>query len=117
LDTQRDFLDVRDVVDAYVRAVFRAADLPPGIILNVASGQAWRIGDLLGLLLKKSSKEIAIQQDPARMRPSDLPRIVGDAGRARSVLDWSPRYTMEETLAAVLVDCRARVASIEGSPS
>jgi len=67
------------------------------------------MGDILDLLLAQSSTRIAIEQDPLRLRPSDLPSIVGDATRARARLGWAPEHPFEETLAAVLNDCRERV--------
>jgi GDP-4-dehydro-6-deoxy-D-mannose reductase len=109
LDAERDFLDVRDVVNAYALAVRHAEELQePGLILNVASGVPRRIGDVLLRLLKQSRAEITIEQDPERLRPSDLPRIVGDADRARQKLGWAPGYSFDDTLAAVLDDCRGR---------
>ena len=110
LDARRDFLDARDIADAYARAVLRSRDLVPNTIFNVASGVSWRMGDILDLLLARSSVKIVVEQDPLRMRPSDLPCIVGDATRARTLLGWAPQYSFEETLTAVLDDCRARVA-------
>jgi GDP-4-dehydro-6-deoxy-D-mannose reductase len=110
LDAERDFLDVRDVVNAYALAVRSADDMQaPGIILNIASGTPHRIGDILERLLGQSRVVITVEQDPARLRPSDLPRILGDAARARRTLGWAPAHTFDDTLAAVLDDCRARV--------
>lgn len=113
LDAERDFLDVRDVTAAYALAIREARNLPPGVILNVASGAPLRMGDILERLWALSYAEIAIEQDPTRLRPSDLPHIVGNAGLARDLLGWAPKYAFEDTLAAVLADCRARV----GAPS
>ncbi|MDG4876490.1 GDP-mannose 4,6-dehydratase [Mesorhizobium sp. WSM4935] len=110
LDARRDFLDVRDVANAYARAVLNSRNLAPNIIFNVASGVPWRVGDILDLLLAQSSAKIVMEQDPLRLRPSDLPCIVGDASRARSLLGWAPEHPFEDTLAAVLEDCRARAA-------
>jgi GDP-4-dehydro-6-deoxy-D-mannose reductase len=110
LDAERDFLDVRDVVDAYALAVLRTQELQePGLILNVASGVPRRIGDVLQQLLGQSQAEIAIEQDPERLRPSDLPRIIGNAGRARETLGWKPGYSFDDTLATVLDDCRRKI--------
>jgi GDP-4-dehydro-6-deoxy-D-mannose reductase len=110
LDARRDFLDARDIADAYARAVLNSRDLAPNTIFNVASGVSWRMGDILDRLLAWSSVKIATEQDPLRLRPSDLPCIVGDATRARTLLGWAPEHRFEDTLAAVLEDCRARVA-------
>ena len=110
LDAERDFLDVRDVANAYALAVQRADELQePGLILNVASGMPRRIGDVLQQLLGQSRVKITIEQDPKRLRPSDLPRIIGNAGRARQKLGWNPGYSFDETLATVLDDCRERI--------
>lgn len=110
LDARRDFLDARDIANAYARVILNSRDLAPNTIFNVASGVSWRMGDILDRLLTWSSVKIATEQDPLRLRPSDLPCIVGDASRARTLLGWAPEHSFEDTLAAVLQDCRARVA-------
>ncbi|TGP56893.1 NAD-dependent epimerase/dehydratase family protein [bacterium M00.F.Ca.ET.159.01.1.1] len=110
LDARRDFLDARDIAGAYARAVLKSRDLAPNTIFNVASGLSWRMGDILDRLLAQSRAKIVTEQDPLRLRPSDLPCIVGDASRARTLLGWAPEHPFEDTLAAVLQDCRARVA-------
>ena len=112
LEAQRDFLDVRDVAHAYALAVRRSEDLEPGLILNIASGIGRRVSELLEGLLAGSHARITVQEDPERFRSGDLPRIVGNADRARKLLSWRPRHLFKDTLAAVLDDCRARVARV-----
>ncbi|MDG4880384.1 NAD-dependent epimerase/dehydratase family protein [Mesorhizobium sp. WSM4884] len=109
LDAERDFLDARDVANAYARVVLSSSDLAPNTIFNIASGISWRMGNILERLLAQSSVKIATEQDLLRLRPSDLPRIVGDGTRAREQLGWAPIHRFEATLGAVLNDCRARV--------
>lgn len=109
LDAARDFLDVRDVAMAYALAAQRSQSLEPGLILNVGSGRPRRMSEVLSTLLSMSSVPIATEQDPARMRPSDVPSIAGDAARARKMLGWEPRIGFEDMLAGVLDDCRERV--------
>ena len=46
LDAKRDFLDVRDVASAYLKAMV-AANLDEAAVLDIASGDARRIGDIL----------------------------------------------------------------------
>ena len=73
LDTWRDFLDVRDVCRGYVACIARRDTLAPGTILNLASGQARRIGDVLRELLVMAGVEIEVQVRPitgARERPA-----------------------------------------------
>lgn len=111
LDAERDFLDVRDVADAYAVAARQAGSLQPGTIFNIASGMPRRIGAILESLLAHGRVRIDVAHDPARMRPSDLPRIVGNADRARKALGWSPQRSIEDMVATVLDDWRARLAN------
>ncbi|MGX7742708.1 NAD-dependent epimerase/dehydratase family protein [Rhodopseudomonas parapalustris] len=110
LDGQRDFLDVRDVAAAYAEVIARSNELEAGLILNVASGLPRRIGDMLQQLLSMARVQIDVQNDPSRGRTDASDVIVGDASRARSVLDWQPTISFEKTLADVLDDQRATTA-------
>jgi nucleoside-diphosphate-sugar epimerase len=109
LDPERDFLDVRDIARAYALAIAQAKALPNRTILNLASGTPRRIGALLADLIALSGVPISVEPDPARMRPSDIPRAVGDAARARALLGWAPRIPWQQTLADVLEDWKKRV--------
>ena len=108
LDAQRDFLDVRDVANAYTLVMRNLERLESGTVLNIASGIPRRISEILESLVARSRVEISVEQNPARQRPGDLPIMVGDAGRARELLHWKPEHSFEDTLTAVLNDCRAR---------
>lgn len=110
LNAKRDFLDVRDVVDAYARIVQNSKVVATGTILNIASGEARSVGSILEGLLSLSPARISVEHDPARMRPSDPLVIVGNAEKARKLLAWSPGCPLEATLADVLADCRDRIA-------
>jgi GDP-4-dehydro-6-deoxy-D-mannose reductase len=112
LDAERDFLDVRDVVEAYTSAIAMSDELPAGIILNVASGVPVRIRELLDRILALSKCSIRVEQDSARMRANDTPRYVGDSSRARQLLCWSPRFHVDEMLVQVLEDFRAHGRSV-----
>jgi GDP-4-dehydro-6-deoxy-D-mannose reductase len=111
LDRWRDFLDVRDVCAAYGMVLRAAPELAPGTVFNVASGTARRIGDVLQALLRRSRVEVRIEEDAARLRPTDVPRTVGDASRLRQALGWAPETPWDDTLDVVLADWRARVAA------
>ena len=107
LDARRDFLDVRDVVEAYLLAA-TAPSLPRGVVLNLASGEPRRIGDVLDALLALSQVAIRVEPDPALMRSSDIPVTAGNAARARALLGWRPSIPWETTLRDVLDDHRRR---------
>src|SRR6185437_8321758 len=102
LSMRRDFLDVMDVVDAYMKIIQRFDDLPNGAIFNIASGNAVAVENLLNTLLAFSSKKIDVVSDPARMRENDTPVMAGDAQALRRAVDWVPHRGMPDTLKSVL---------------
>jgi GDP-4-dehydro-6-deoxy-D-mannose reductase len=116
LTSRRDFLDVRDVVDFYLRAIARFDEVPNGAAINVASGQSLAIEDVLNILLSLSEMDIEVAIDPERLRNAETntESVVGDAGLARRLLGWQPRFDIRQTLQAILDDYRARAA--EGDP-
>jgi GDP-4-dehydro-6-deoxy-D-mannose reductase len=107
LKSRRDLLDVHDVVDAYVRAVLRFDEVPPGAAINVASGEAISVGEILNMLLSLSPRRIEVRQDIDRVRSSDIPVILGDASLARRLLGWKPQRAIADTLHTVLAHYRA----------
>lgn len=99
LSAKRDFSDVRDVVRAYTLLMQRGV---AGETYNVGSGRAVSIRDMLDMLLEMSTESIAVEQDPAKMRPSDVPCIEADTAKLRADTGWEPIYPLEETLRTML---------------
>lgn len=106
LDARRDLTDVRDVVAAYLQIM---DDAQRGEAFNVCSGTAYRIGDLLDTLRALASVPITTSSDPDRMRPSDIPLLLGSATRLTHTLGWTPTIPIEVTLADTLAWWRAEV--------
>lgn len=97
LETERDYTDVRDVVRAY-RLLLERRDIVDGTF-NVCSERAVSGRELLGHLTRAMAvADVDVQVDPARLRPGDPRRIVGDASAVRSAVRWSPRYSLEQTV-------------------
>lgn len=105
LATKRDFTDVRDVVRAY-RLLMEKGTV--GEVYNVGSGKAWSIQDIVEKLLKLSTVPIRIEQDPARLRLTDVPVLVGDATKLRQLTRWQPEISLEQSLEDILNDWRGR---------
>ena len=95
LEARRDLTDVRDTVRAYRMIVDQGAS---GRAYNVCSGRAFAIGEVLEMLVARSHASIRVRIDPALFRPNDVPLVVGDPGRMRDELGWTPTIPFEQTL-------------------
>ncbi len=108
LEAVRDFSDARDVVRAYWALLERGE---AGDVYNVCSGQGVRIRDVLDKLLGASGVQVEVRVDPDRLRPADVPVLVGDAARLRGATGWEPRLSLDQSLADLLEYWRERAAS------
>ena len=91
----RDFLDVRDVVRAYLLLLERGV---PGEVYNVASGEGHRLTDCFEMLAGMIGVAAHAEQDAALLRPGDIPVLIGDATKLRAATGWSPQIPFERTL-------------------
>lgn len=102
LSAERDILDVRDVVRAY-RVLMDHGE--SGRAYNVCSGEARALQSLVEELIELSGTSARLTVDPARVRPVDVPILLGDAGALRE-LGWTPRIPLRQTLADLLGSMR-----------
>jgi GDP-4-dehydro-6-deoxy-D-mannose reductase len=113
LSKARDFLDVRDVVDAYMRLIAKARDFPERVsIFNIGSGEAHAIASLLDELRALARQPFEVEVDPQLLRPSatDIASIAVDAAKLRAATGWAPRHTLRDMLQALLDECRGEYA-------
>lgn len=95
LDAKRDFLDVRDVVRAYIALAQRGER---GQVYNVCSGVARSMRDVLRELILAAHVPVEVRDDPQRMRPADVPLSVGDATKLRTATGWEPRIAFAASI-------------------
>lgn len=107
LEAVRDYTDVRDVVRAYWALLESGR---PGEAYNVCSGRGRRMKEMLDILLSHSQAQVEVKLDPKRLRPSDVPVLVGDPRKLRDDTGWEPTRPLENTLGDLLEDWRRRVA-------
>ncbi len=112
LDAVRDFTDVRDVVRAYWALLEHGRSGEP---YNVCSGAGHRIGDLLDRLIALAGVTVEVRVDPERLRPADIPALVGDPAKLRAATGWAPQIGLEQTLRDLLDDWRTRLAGGAGT--
>jgi GDP-4-dehydro-6-deoxy-D-mannose reductase len=95
LDAVRDFSDVRDVVRAYAMALDKGV---PGEVYNIASGNGLKIKELLKMLIDLAKVKVEVEQDPLRLRPSDVQLLIGSPEKFKTATGWEPEIPFEKTL-------------------
>jgi GDP-4-dehydro-6-deoxy-D-mannose reductase len=107
LQAKRDFSDVRDVVRAYWLSTQKCEF---GECYNICSGKTRVIEDVLDLLVKNSkTKDIKIEKDPSRMRPSDVQVLHGDCTKLMEQTGWKPEIPFEKTMSDLMDYWRGRL--------
>ena len=104
LDVERDLSDVRDFCRAY--RLLLDPKVPAGTY-NVASGTLVPLRRVLDLLIEAAGIHVNVIRDDARLRPSDIRTVAGDARRLRSATGWQPEIPLEQTLEDILDTSRA----------
>jgi GDP-4-dehydro-6-deoxy-D-mannose reductase len=99
LSASRDYTDVRDMVRGYLAAVEKC---DPGEVYNICSGRTIKIGDMLKVLLSFSKTKVQLKEDPSRMRPSDVPVLLGDNSKFVAKTGWKVTIPFERTMEDLL---------------
>ncbi|HSV96464.1 MAG TPA: GDP-mannose 4,6-dehydratase [Spirochaetota bacterium] len=91
----RDFLDVRDVVNAYTMLLER---FPEGKTFNIAVGRGYTIPEILAIASEKAGRYIAVRYDEGLVRRNDIMHAVGDSGPLRRETGWAPVHSLGDTI-------------------
>jgi len=98
LTPTRDLTYVEDTAEGFLRA----ADSQGinGEVINLGSNSEISIENLARLIARCLKKDIQIESDNDRKRPkkSEVERLWSDNAKARKLLNWAPKYTLEEGL-------------------
>jgi GDP-mannose 4,6-dehydratase len=100
LDSVRTFLDARDAVKAYWLLVNKC---PPGEVYNIGGVETMTVGDMLNRLLKLAKvKNIDVEVDPSRLRPSDVTLQIPCIDKFVAATGWKPETKFDKTLEDLL---------------
>ncbi len=103
LTAKRDFTHVKDVVRAYRLIAEKGY---AGEVYNVGSGVTYSAQEILDQLCNLARCQIPVEQDAAKMRPSDTPVICCDHRKLTQHTGWEPEISMDEILKEVIEDWR-----------
>ncbi len=108
LDAIRDYTDVRDVVRAYALLLECGVR---GEVYNVSSSRGQVVREILNTLVKLSGVTVRVKRDPEKMRPSEIPVLIGDNTKLRRATDWSPEISLGDSLNDILAWWREKEKS------
>ena len=105
IDVTRDFLDVRDVADAY--KLLLENENFYGInnkfdIFNVCSGSEVSMRSILNIMLEITGIDAAIKIDEAKLRPNEQKRIYGSSNKLKDHTGWQPKIPLKQSIEDIL---------------
>lgn len=106
LTTKRDWTDVRDMVRGYLLSVLKGES---GEVYNICSEKAVSVKEMLEILLSYSRVKPKIKRDSSRLRPSDVPILLGDCSKFCRLTGWKPIIPFAKTMKDLLDYWRERV--------
>jgi GDP-4-dehydro-6-deoxy-D-mannose reductase len=104
VDTRRDFLDVRDVIQAY-RLLIEKGD--PDQTYLAGQGRSESIRELVDIAVSLSKVPVEVVSDPSRVREGEQPDLYAEP-RALKELGWAPRIPIEQSISDTLDYWRER---------
>ncbi|MCB9812919.1 MAG: GDP-mannose 4,6-dehydratase [Pseudomonadales bacterium] len=102
LSAIRDFTDVKDMMLAYIIVMNKGET---GEVYNIGSGVGIKMSEVVKKLASLSIVKIDIEEDPSRIRPLDIPKMVAKNDKIKS-LGWTPTISLDDSLARIIDSIR-----------
>ncbi len=98
LDPRRDLTFVKDTVSGFV--AIAGCDAALGRAVNIGRGDDVSIGDLVALIGRRLGRELQVETEDRRIRPSasEVERLLAGTALAQSLWGWKPAYALEQGL-------------------
>jgi UDP-glucose-4-epimerase GalE len=93
----RDYIHVADLAQAHVLALqYLCTAQPEGVALNLGTGKGHSVREVIAAVERVSGRRVAVRAMARRM--GDPPVLIADAGKARRLLGWQPRFSSLDTI-------------------
>lgn len=96
VDSSRDFTYVSDTAAGIISAL--TSDKAVGETINVGSNTSYKMKYLVKQIAKILGEDVEIKIDKKRFRPYDVQKLVCDYKKAKKLLDWTPKVSLDEGL-------------------
>lgn len=94
----RDYVHVTDLAEAHVTSLDRLADGAASFAVNLGTGRGHSVREIVAAVERTCGHRVPVREGPRR--PGDPPVLIAACGRARTLLDWRPRYSDIDTIVA-----------------
>ena len=111
-DTWRAITDVRDLASALELLAEKGE---AGGVYNISGGRTYQIRELVERVVAAARVPIAVETDPALLRPSDEKVIFGDSGRLVARTGWQQQVDIATTLGDMIAYWRRMFGVEEGA--
>jgi nucleoside-diphosphate-sugar epimerase len=95
IDVERDFSDVRMVVDSYARLLEKPA---PGQTFNICSGRGYTLRQVIDIMTEITGHQIEVRVNPAFVRANEVKRLVGNNQKLQNWIGELHSYELRDTL-------------------
>jgi NAD dependent epimerase/dehydratase len=98
----RDLNFVADTVSGFLRIA--ETDAAIGEVINLGTGREVSVGDVAAAIIRLVGRDIPVVFDANRVRPdaSEVERLLADATKAKTLMQWEPRHSLDEGLRATI---------------
>ena len=112
LNCTRTFQDCRDAVRAYYLLLEASAEgrIKPGEYFNIAGEEAFKLTEVVDMLIMFSSIDIRVKIDKNRLRPIDADYQMFDNTKIRNTIDWKPEIPVRQTFLDLLNHWRDQIS-------
>jgi len=112
LNCTRTFQDCRDAVRAYYLLLEASAEgrIKPGEYFNIAGEEAFKLTQVVDMLIMFSEIDIRLKIDKNRLRPIDADYQMFDNTKIRNTIDWKPEIPVKQTLLDLLNHWREQIS-------
>jgi NAD dependent epimerase/dehydratase len=94
----RDFVYVSDTAEGFI--ILAESKNAIGEVINIGSGNAISIGELVDKIIALIGKKVNIIFDATRIRPekSEVEQLIADSRKAKELINWEPHVSLDDGL-------------------
>lgn len=105
LEIKREFMNIQDIANAYQLALEKCN---PREVYNISSNKGHSLNEAIEVFKKIARANFEVKIDPARLRKTDIPILVGNGEKFFKTTGWVPKIPFEKTVEDLLNYWRAK---------